>query len=424
MPAYLLVQGKVFSGNFSRMNRPESEKKNGSGVGGKEEKRDAECDLWCTHFSIFLLLARLLSPLFLFFRLSTSRRPCPSQFGLCPSLFVSHIESRGSGRWWWWSRPDGGGYGGGVVGSFVPILLPISFLSLWEGEESPRSRALRTEFIIDRAISLTAPRRSWTEVESSRFCPSLRFYGSVSADGKEESITGITKVRDLLAFLDRAAALDHHIRSYCAPWRSRNFIISCHLLCLVCDFSIISADLRYRTLSSTSPEIFSNAIRSNALTPQLPESLEADQTSLPSLSPSALHRVFLFRNPQSLAWFCRHCHTVRDDRGKFAIRLFARAEQKIGAVARERGRQRKPRWKKKKRWLRRKRKKTCSWEAGKGEDCDGPCVGGVGGSGGRLFFYLSLTLRRERAHTPEVLNETSSPPLSFRLTHREIGRKR
>lgn len=36
----------------------------------------------------------------------------------------------------------------------------LSFLSLWEGEESPRSRALRTEFIIDRAISLTAPRRS------------------------------------------------------------------------------------------------------------------------------------------------------------------------------------------------------------------------------------------------------------------------
>jgi len=28
---------------------------------------------------------------------------------------------------------------------------------------------------------------------------------------------------------------------------------------------------------------------------------------------------------------------VRDDRGKFAIRLFARAEREIGAVARKRG---------------------------------------------------------------------------------------
>lgn len=51
----------------------------------------------------------------------------------------------------------------------------------------------------------------------------------------------------------------------------------------------------------------------------------------------------------------------------------------------------------KKRWLRRKRKRTCSRE-GKGEGGDGLCVGGVGGSGGRLFFYLSLTLRRERTH--------------------------
>lgn len=30
------------------------------------------------------------------------------------------------------------------------------------------------------------------------------------------------------------------------------------------------------------------------------------------------------------------------------------------------------------------------------------CVGGVRDPGGRLFFYLSLTLRRERVHTPEV----------------------
>lgn len=40
---------------------------------------------------------------------------------------------------------------------------------------------------------------------------------------------------------------------------------------------------------------------------------------------------------------------------------------------------------------------------GRGEGSDGPPrVGGVGGSGGRLFFYLSLTLRRERTHTGSV----------------------
>jgi len=66
----------------------------------------------------------------------------------------------------------GGGGGGGCVRMVVAIwwggswflrayTAPyLSFLSLWEGEEGPRSRALRTEFIIDRAISLTAPRRS------------------------------------------------------------------------------------------------------------------------------------------------------------------------------------------------------------------------------------------------------------------------
>lgn len=109
-----------------KWNRPESEKKRMQG--GKGKKRDAKCELWCAHFSTLLFLTHVLSPLFLFFRhsLSTSCRPYPSQFYFCPSLFVSHIESRGSGRWWWWSCPDGGGYGGGVVGSFVPILLPIS----------------------------------------------------------------------------------------------------------------------------------------------------------------------------------------------------------------------------------------------------------------------------------------------------------
>lgn len=34
-----------------------------------------------------------------------------------------------------------------------------------------------------------------------------------------------------------------------------------------------------------------------------------------------------------------------------------------------------------------------------GRDRDGPRVGGVGESGGQLFFYLSLTLRHERTYT-------------------------
>lgn len=46
------------------------------------------------------------------------------------------------------------------------------------------------------------------------------------------------------------------------------------------------------------------------------------------------------------------------------------------------------------------------------------CVGGVRDPGGRLFFYLSLTLRRERAHTPEVTNRRRGPSSfsSTRLT--------
>jgi len=36
---------------------------------------------------------------------------------------------------------------------------------------------------------------------------------------------------------------------------------------------------------------------------------------------------------------------------------------------------------------------------GEGGNRDGPCVGGVGESRGQLFFYLSLTLRRERTYT-------------------------
>lgn len=57
-----------------------------------------------------------------------------------------------SGRWWWW-------YSGGVVGSFVPMLLPISpFSPYGRARRAPVASALRTEFIIDRAICLTAPR--------------------------------------------------------------------------------------------------------------------------------------------------------------------------------------------------------------------------------------------------------------------------
>lgn len=40
------------------------------------------------------------------------------------------------------------------------------------------------------------------------------------------------------------------------------------------------------------------------------------------------------------------------------------------------------------------------------------CVGGERDPGGRLFFYLSLTLRRERAHTPEVPNRRRSSSFS------------
>lgn len=101
---------------------------------------------------------------------------------------------------------------------------------------------------------------------------------------------------------------------------------------------------------------------------------------------------------------CRHRRAVRDDRGKFAIRLFARAERKIGAVTREREAEEaaveeaeEPSVEEKE-----EEERTCNRRRrrrGRGEGGDGSRVGGVGGSGGRLFFYLSLTLRRERTHT-------------------------
>lgn len=194
-------------------------------------------------FFISLLLVRVLPSIFSLFSSRSLVVTSSLSRWFCLSLFVSHSESRGGGRWWWWSCPDGGGYGGGVVGSFVPILLPISFLSLWEGEEGPRSRALRTEFIIDRAISLTASRRSWTEAESSRFCLSLRLYSSVvsvSANVGEEN-TGLAKVRDFLN-VPRSACLNCHTRfnSLCTQTLAKLLTISSVSSVTFCDKRILS----------------------------------------------------------------------------------------------------------------------------------------------------------------------------------------
>lgn len=110
---------------------------------------------------------RVLPPLFLCPFQSSLRRPCLRDFiSVHPSLFV--VPNLGVVT----DDAGGGGGGGGRVRMVVVVwwggswflrayTAPyLSFLSLWEGEEGPRSRALRTEFIIDRAISLTAPRRS------------------------------------------------------------------------------------------------------------------------------------------------------------------------------------------------------------------------------------------------------------------------
>lgn len=200
-------------------------------------KRGKKIQKWSMVDAFFLLLAHVLPPLFLSFHhsLSSSRRPC-----LGGSVHLSSSLTRISGWWpmvvvvvsgWWWLWWGGSWF---LRAYTAPYL---SFLSLWEGEEGPRSRALRTEFIIDRAISLTAPRRSWTEAESSRFCLSLRFYGSVisvSANAEEES-TGITKVRDLLLFLDRTTCLDHHtdFNSLFPDARETSY----YFLCLICSLS-------------------------------------------------------------------------------------------------------------------------------------------------------------------------------------------
>lgn len=95
---------------------------------------------------------------------------------------------------------------------------------------------------------------------------------------------------------------------------------------------------------------------------------------------------------------------MRDDRGKFAIRLFARAERKIGAVTREREAEEATVEEEEVAVVEEKEEEDLQPRRGGewGEGSDGPRVGGVGGSGGRLFFYLSLTLRRERTHTGSV----------------------
>lgn len=126
---------------------------------GKKREKRYRSGLWSMHFFSFSRAS------------STSVIPLfPSQpLVVTSSLsrwfpFVSlRLSHRISGWWpmvvvvvsgWWWLWWGGSWF---LRAYTAPYL---SFLSLWEGEEGPRSRALRTEFIIDRAISLTAPRRS------------------------------------------------------------------------------------------------------------------------------------------------------------------------------------------------------------------------------------------------------------------------
>lgn len=95
---------------------------------------------------------------------------------------------------------------------------------------------------------------------------------------------------------------------------------------------------------------------------------------------------------------------MRDDRGKFAIRLFAQTERKIGLATREREAEEVVVEEEEEAVVEEKEEEDLQPRRGGegGKVGDGPRVGGVGGSGGRLFFYLSLTLRRERTHTGSV----------------------
>jgi hypothetical protein len=122
------------------------------------------------------------------------------QFRLFLSLFVSHISGWWpmvvvvvSGWWWLW-------WGGWFPRAYTAPYL--SFLSLWEGEEGPRSRALRTEFIIDRAICLTAPRSVLNGggiIQTLSISP----VSVVSVRRRTKERRELTKVCDLLfAFLD------------------------------------------------------------------------------------------------------------------------------------------------------------------------------------------------------------------------------
>lgn len=112
---------------FKNETEPPRKRTKGCRVGGKGKKRDAECELWCTHFSILLFLARLLSPLFLFFTVSQHHAVLVQASSVSVRLSSSLISNLGVAA-------DGGGgrvrmvvvMVGRVVGAFVPILLPIS----------------------------------------------------------------------------------------------------------------------------------------------------------------------------------------------------------------------------------------------------------------------------------------------------------
>lgn len=156
-----------------------------------------------------------------------------------------------SGWWWlWWG------------GSWFPRAYTapyLSFLSLQEGGEGPRSRALRTEFIIDRAIP----------PDSS---------SSVSNGG---GIVQIPSISPAPRWRTSAFAVEGRVRGKCArPSRApRSSSLCAH-----------GSPCEGRSPRSSIPpgSIRSNAARGSRAGPPLPR------------------RAFLFRNPRSLAWLCRH----------------------------------------------------------------------------------------------------------------------
>lgn len=113
---------------------------------------------------------------------------------------------------------------------------------------------------------------------------------------------------------------------------------SYYFLCLICSLSTSGLSLIVIPFQRIfNLNLFILQTRSDQMHWHLCSSRVSHKTDSVLFFPShpILH-VFLFRNPQSLAWLCRHRRTVRDDRGKFAIWLFAKRE--IGAVTRKRGR--------------------------------------------------------------------------------------